>query len=387
MRDVVVVGGGVAAHRCAVELRRLGHRGTVTVISREQHAPYDRTLLSKDLLADDADLMRLAPRSRYADEGIELVLGTAAIGLDAAARRVELADGTARSFDGLVLCVGGRPVLPSRLAAPGVAVLREAGHLDRLRELFARGGQLVVIGGGFIGGEVASAAVTRGLDVTIVEQAAAPLEPVLGADVGARVAALHRDHGVKVLTGAGARAVTATGSGYRIELDDEATLTADSVVVGVGMAPATDWLAESGLTLDRGIVTDAACRTSLDAVFAAGDCARWWHPGYRGLCRVEHWDTASRHGAAAAKAVLGHAEPFAPLPFFWSDQHGVKFQWAGHAPEWDDVRVEGDDPGRFAARYFRSGELIGVLTAGQPRVFAKLRAELTAQSRSTNERR
>lgn len=384
-REVVVVGGGVAAHRCALELRRLGHDGTVTMISEEKHPPYDRTLLSKDMLVnDEAQLVPLSRQSQYADHGIELLLGTAAVALDTDAKCVELSDGTTRAFDKLVLCVGGRPILPSSLDAPGVAMVRDAAHLDRLRPTLARGGQLVVIGGGFIGGEVASAAVVRGLDVTLVEQAAAPLEPVLGAEVGARVADLHRNRGVKVLTGVGARAVATTESGYRIDLDDGAELSADAVVVGVGMTPATEWLADSGLVLDQGIVTDASCRTSMDSVFAAGDCARWWHPAYHTLCRVEHWDTANRHGAAAARGVLGSGEPFAPLPFFWSDQHDVKFQWAGHAPDWDDVRIDGDAPERFVARYFRRGDLIGVLAAGEPRLFAKVRAELAAPSHQPN---
>lgn len=377
-RDVVVVGGGVAAHRCALELRRLGHDGAVTVISGERHPPYDRTFLSKDMLVDDVELVPLAPRSEYTDQGIELLLGVPAVALDANARRVQLSDDTSRRYDSLVLCVGGRPVLPAALDAPGVAVMREATDVDRLRAILARGGQLVVIGGGFVGGEVASAAVTRGLDVTLVEQAGAPLEAVLGAEVGTLIAALHRERGVKVVTGVGAKAVSASQSGYRVDLDDGTSLAADAVVVGVGMAPATDWLAGSGLELDHGIVTDARCRTSLDSVFAAGDCARWWHPAYERLCRVEHWDTAGRHGTAVAKAVLGAAEPFMPLPFVWSDQHGVKFQWAGQAAGCDDVRVEGGDPARFVARYYRSGQLIGVFVSGQPREFAKARKELAA---------
>lgn len=375
--NVVVVGGGVAAQRCAFELRRRGHRGPVTLLCAEDRPPYDRTLLSKDNLTGSADPVPLAPAQRYAEHGIEVRLSTAASWLDTRARTVGLSDGGTATFDALVLCVGGQPVLPSGLDAPGVVVVREAAGTDRLRAVLDRGGQLVVIGGGFVGGEVASAAVRRGLDVTIVEQAGAPLEPVLGAEIGERVAGLHRMHGVKVLTGTGARAVTAGESGYRVDLVDGSVLSADAVVVGVGMAPATGWLADSGLHLDRGIVTDARCRASA-GVFAAGDCARWWHPTYQRYCQVEHWDTANRHGAAAAAAALGADEPFAPMPFFWSDQHGVKFQWAGHAPDWDDVRIsEETADGGLVARYHLDGELVGVLAAGSPRAFAKARRELT----------
>jgi NADPH-dependent 2,4-dienoyl-CoA reductase/sulfur reductase-like enzyme len=154
-------------------------------------------------------------------------------------------------------------------------------------------------------------------------------------------------------------------------------LRADAVVVGAGMAPATDWLRGTPVPLHDGVVTDSRCRTDVPGILAAGDCARWWHVGYGGLVRIEHWDTARRHGAAAAAAVLGEGEPFAPLPFFWSDQHGVKFQWVGYAPSWDAVELEhGDEPHAFTARYRSGDRLVAVLGAGQPRAVAAARREL-----------
>lgn len=379
-RDIVIVGGGVSAHRCAFDLRRNGYRGNLTLISKEMYAPYDRTLLSKDMLydAESAELVLLSEPDRYREAGIDLRLGLTADWLDADQRCIGLNDGSTRSFDRLVLSVGGSPILPSALDASGVLMVREAAGLSGLRQAMVPGTHMVVIGGGFIGGEVAAAATQLDVEVTLVEAAAQPLATVLGEKVGARVAALHRDRGVKVLTGAAANTVTATGKGFEVRFPDGARLAADSVVVGVGMRPNTDWLLESGIDIDRGIITDANCRTSADPVFAAGDCARWWHPRYSELCRVEHWDTANRHGAAVAKAVLGEEQSFAPLPFFWSDQCGVKFQFAGRAQSWDEVRVEGDSPSQFAARYYTSGNLTGVLVAGQPRVFADLRRELAA---------
>lgn len=376
--DIVVLGGGVAGHRCVTDMRRFGYRGKLTMIGKENLPPYDRTMLSKDMLHDGAlpGPVTLSEIDRYREADIDLRLGVAAEWLDVERRRIGLTDATTRSFDRLVLCVGGRPVLPPALDAPGVIVVREAAGLDRLRAAMVAGTRMVVIGGGFIGGEVAAAASGHGVEVTLVEAAAQPLEPVLGAEVGARVAALHRDHGVKVLTERPANSVVAQGKGFAVRFADGTELTADHVVVGVGMTPETDWLEKSGIELDDGIVTDANCRASLAPVFAAGDCARWWHSRYGELCRVEHWDTANRHGAAAARAVLGERTPFAPLPFFWSDQHGVKFQWAGRAPTWDELRIEGDSPSRFVARYFLDGDLAGVLAAGQPRVFAGLRREL-----------
>lgn len=378
-RDVVILGGGVSAHRCAFDLRRAGYDGGLTLVSAEGLPPYDRTLLSKDMLhgSGACDVVPLDESEAYHGAGIDLRLGVRGENLDLERRRVGLDDGTARSYDRLVLCVGGSPVLPRALDAPGVHVIREAAGVERLRDELIADSHLVIIGGGFIGGEVATAASRRGVEVTVVESAAQPLATALGNEVGERVAALHRDHGVKVLTRTQVESVSATGNGYDINLAD-ASISADSVVVGVGMTPNTDWLLGSGLHIDRGIVTDAGCRTSDDGVFAAGDCARWWHPGYADLCRVEHWDTANRHGAAVAQALLGTGQPFAPLPFFWSDQFGVKFQFAGRAGVWDDVRVEGESPGRFVARYFTAGVLTGVLAAGQPRVFAALRRELMA---------
>ncbi|MQA07824.1 MAG: NAD(P)/FAD-dependent oxidoreductase [Pseudonocardiaceae bacterium] len=383
-REVIVVGGGTAAHRCAVELRRDGFDGKVTLASGESQPPYDRTLVSKDMLADHtADAVALSERCEYERWDIDLRLDLRAECVDRDSRVVGLSDGSTERYDRLALCVGGRPVVPPELDAPGVIVLREAEHAARLRKGMVAGRHLVVIGGGFIGGEVATAAIRSGLRVTLVEAAAQMLEPILGDLVGARVAQLHRDNGVTVRTGTPANAVSSKGDGFEVSLADGAVVDADIVVLGVGMAPNIDWLDGSGLCLDKGVVTDEYCQSSADNIFAAGDCARWWHPDYGELCRVEHWDTAGRHGAAAAKAILGNQQSFAPLPFFWSDQHGVRFQWAGHAPSWDDIRIEGDAPDCFVARYFRSGRLAGVFVVGQPRVFARARRELveTASTR------
>ncbi|WP_199435433.1 NAD(P)/FAD-dependent oxidoreductase [Qaidamihabitans albus] len=375
--SVVVVGGGTAAHRCVFELRRKGFHGKVTLISSEPYPPYDRTLVSKDMLADHtANTVVLSERSEYDYWDIDLRLELTAEWLDVENHCLGLSDGSTQPYERLVLCVGGRPAVPPALDAPGVIVLRDAEHSARLRKAMVAGRHLVVIGGGFIGGEVATAAIGRGLQVTLVEAASQILEPVLGDRVGAQVAQLHRDHGVNVLTGTPANAVTKTKDGFEVALDGGAVTGADIVVLGVGMVPNTEWLRGSGLHLGQGVLTDENCQSSAGGIFAAGDCARWWHPTYAELCRVEHWDTAGRHGATVASAVLGEPRSFAPLPFFWSDQHDVRFQWAGHAPSWDEVRVEGDRPDRFAARYFRSGKLAGLFVAGQPRVFARARREL-----------
>jgi NADPH-dependent 2,4-dienoyl-CoA reductase/sulfur reductase-like enzyme len=215
----------------------------------------------------------------------------------------------------------------------------------------------------------------------MVEALREPLERVAGPEVGARVAQLHRDNGVEVVTGATAVAVRRDGERFAIDLAGGRTVVADAVLVGAGMRPATGWLEGSGVRVDGGIVTDSACRTDAPDVLAAGDCARWMNPRYGELMRVEHWDTARRHGAAAAASALGDDTPFAPLPFFWSDQHGVKLQSVGHAPVWDEVEIDDTDPAPgFVARYRLGGRLVGVFAAGRPRAIGLARKELQAIS-------
>jgi 3-phenylpropionate/trans-cinnamate dioxygenase ferredoxin reductase subunit len=383
IESIVVVGGGVAADRCVHGLRDAGYGGRLVMVTREDVAPYDRTLVSKDLLEPDPPVDRafLQPAGAYEERGIEVRHGTTATALDAGERRVTLSDGDTLAYDRLVICTGGEPVVPETLRCPGILVLREMGHAEAMRAALDGCRRIAIVGGGFIGGEVASAAVARGVEVTVIEALEQPLERVVGAEVGARVAELHRSHGVEVLTGAAAAAIGRDGEGFEIALAGGRTVTADVVLVGAGMRPVTDWLAGSGVRVDGGVVTDSACRTDVPGVLAAGDCARWLNPRYGALMRVEHWDTARRHGAAAAAAALGDDTPFAPLPFFWSDQHGVKLQSVGYAPVWDEVEIDETDPAPgFVARYRLDGRLVGVFAAGRPRAIGLARKELQATS-------
>ncbi|MEA2254401.1 MAG: 3-phenylpropionate/trans-cinnamate dioxygenase ferredoxin reductase component [Solirubrobacteraceae bacterium] len=386
-RRIVVVGGGVAAERCVHGLRERGFDGSLVMVTRERDLPYDRTLVSKDLLGAEPPAREpsLQPAGSYDERGIEVRAGTEATGIDVEARRLSLSDGDALEYDRLVICTGGEPVVPAALACPGVHVLRELRDARALREALDGCGTLAIVGGGFIGGEVASSAAARGIEVTLVEALEQPLARVAGPEVGARVAELHRRNGVQVLTGVLATGIGREGDGFELSLADGRTLRADAVVVGAGMRPVTGWLAGSPVRVDDGIITDSACRTSVPGVLAAGDCARWWHPGYERLVRVEHWDTARRHGAAAAAAALGEGEPFAPLPFFWSDQHGVKLQFVGYAPVWDEIDVDdADDDGGFVARYRLDGRLMGVFAAGQPRAIGAARRELQSTPTEVN---
>jgi NADPH-dependent 2,4-dienoyl-CoA reductase/sulfur reductase-like enzyme len=376
---IVVVGGGVAGERCVHGLRERGFEGRLLMVTREDELPYDRTLVSKDLLKEEPPVAEaiLQPAHAYAEREIEVRRGTTATSLDAASQRLSLSDGEVLGYDRLVICSGGEPVVPPALACPGIHVLREMRDAEVLRATLEGCERMAIVGGGFIGGEVASAAVARGVEVTVIEALEQPLARVVGLEVGARVAELHRRNGVRVLTEALAGAIRRDGAGFEIVLADGRSVQADAVLVGAGMRPATDWLDGSSIRVDGGIVTDSACRTEVPGILAAGDCARWWNPRYGELMRVEHWDTARRHGAAVAAAALGDETPFAPLPFFWSDQHGVKLQWVGYAPAWDEIEVEDADPEPgFVARYRREGRLVAVFAAGQPRAIGAARREL-----------
>lgn len=377
VRRIVVVGGGPAAHRCVMELRKLGFAGSVTMVAAEPVPPYDRTLLSKDNLADGGQApAAMALPGTYESLDVTVLLGRAAVGLDSRERVVRLSDGTQLGYDRLVLGVGGAPILPRALAAPGVLTMRVAEDVPAARDALERSRHVVVIGGGFIGGEIAAAATGFGCGVSLVEACDVPLGSVLGSEVGALVADLHRSKGVDVRCGAPAESVTEEAGGYRVVLGDGSELRCDSVVVGVGMRPDTEWLQPSGIEMNGAILTDAECRTSLPGVLAAGDCARWWSTRYGAYCHVEHWDTAGKHGAAAARAALGRPARFDPIPFFWSDQYDVKYQWAGHAPTWDAVEISGNGPAEFTARYRAGNRLAGVFVANRPKEFGRLRREL-----------
>lgn len=377
VRRIVVVGGGQAAHRCVMELRKIGYDASVTMVSSEAVPPYDRTLLSKDNLAGSAmETAALAPAGSYEALDVELLLDREAVALDAAGRAVELADGSRLDYDRLILAVGGTPVLPGALNAPGVLTLRTSEDVAPVRDALERSRHVAVIGAGFIGGEIAAAATGSGCAVTLVESCRVPLESVLGREVGRLVGDLHVARGVDLKCGVQAESVREAAGGYRVDLSDGTQLVCDSVVVGVGMRPRVEWLRSSGMEIGHAILTDAECRTSIPGVLAAGDCAQWWSARYGQYCHIEHWDTAGKHGAAAARAALGKAAGFDPVPFFWSDQYDVKYQWAGHAPKWDSVEISGDGPDKFIACYRNSGREVAVFAANRPKQFGQLRREL-----------
>jgi len=371
---VTIVGASLAGYWAAETLRRDGFEGRISLIGDEHHAPYDRPPLSKKYLAGDLndDRLALTTVERLADLQLDLRLGCSATGLDVAGRTLEV-DGAAEPFDGLVIATGTRcRTLPGTAGLAGVHTLRTRDDAAAIRDALADGARrLMVVGAGFIGAEVASTAIGRGVEVTMVEALEAPFGRVLGVEMGAVMADVHRHHGVDLRTGVGVDEVLGDGRVAGVRLADGATLDVDLLLVGIGVVPNTEWLEGSGLTLDNGVVCDGTCLAA-PGVVAAGDVARWPNPRYGELMRVEHWDNAVQQGVHAARRLLQsdeEATPFAPVPWFWSDQYDRKVQLAGRPHPDDEVRVVAGSTAehRFAAFYGRDGRFTAALGMNRPR--------------------
>ncbi|WP_031486553.1 NAD(P)/FAD-dependent oxidoreductase [Streptomyces bicolor] len=384
MRTVAVVGASLAGLSAARSLRKQGYDGRLVVVGDELHRPYDRPPLSKEFLAGTLGEAELALESDDEDLGAEWLLGVRATGLDHPRRVVRLGDGREVQADGVVIATGAAArTLPGSEGLAGVHTLRTLDDARALRDELARGGRLVVIGGGFIGAEVASTAYALGLDVTVVEAAPTPLAGPLGETMGAIVSALHADHGVRLECGVGVKGLSGETRVDAVLLEDGRSIAADIVVVGVGARPNVEWLEGSGIALDNGVKCGADGRTSLAGVVAVGDCANWYDPRAGFHRRVEHWTGARERPDAAVATLLagGAVEPGAPRPpYFWSDQYGVKIQFAGHAAGADSVTIEAGaaDDRDVLAVYRRAGDPVAVLGMNQPRLFMRWRKQLAA---------
>ncbi|MFI7540443.1 NAD(P)/FAD-dependent oxidoreductase [Actinoplanes sp. NPDC049599] len=364
MRRIVVVGASAAGLAAAETLRREGYDGVLTLIGAEPGVPYDRPPLSKQILAGEWEPERLALRTagELAALGLDLRVGVAAAGLDLATRTVRLADGTTAGYDGLVIATGVRPrVLPGA----GAHVLRTLDDALALRQRLGPGRRLVVVGAGFLGAEVAAVARRLGCEVTVLEPAPVPLAHALGERVGQVLAEAHRENGVLLRTGV--LVSEATGDGVRLAGGE--LVAADEVLVGIGSRPNTEWLAGSGLALADGLVCDRYSAAAPD-VYGAGDVARWHNDRYGVPMRIEHRTNAAEQGMAVARNLLRPRArtPFAPVPYFWSDQDHLRIQAYGHLRGHDEVAIV---DGAFAARRFvaayRTGDrLAGVLAVGMP---------------------
>lgn len=378
---IVIVGGGLAAVRTAQALRDLGHSGAIVMLSAEAEAPYDRPPLSKNHLLGELpdDALRLLPESSYRDLDIELRLAGEAVALDAASHTVTLAGGETVSYDRLVLATGARArMLPVLADRPGAFPLRTAQDSRRLAPVIARRGSIVVVGGGFIGLEVAAAARTRGCSVTVVEAQQAPLIGAVGPDVATWLRARHAAHGVDVRCGTTVTEATgAPGGGEQLRLSDGSMLRADAVIVGVGVVRDVDWLAVAGLEVADGLICDVDGRTCLPEVFGAGDIV--CHRTPDGPVAIGHWTAASTSARRVAHAVLGLNVPALPDDgFFWSDQYELRMQFTGQIrPDAEFALISGSfEDNKFVGHYRSAGRITGMFAVNDPRAFLKNRITL-----------
>jgi NADPH-dependent 2,4-dienoyl-CoA reductase/sulfur reductase-like enzyme len=376
---IVIVGGGLAAARTAEQLRRAEYAGVITLISDEDHLPYDRPPLSKEVLRAETDDVLLKPAEFYEEKDITLRLGSGATTLDTQAQTVTLANGDVISYDELVIATGLVPKrIPSFPDLEGVRVLRTLDESLALREHAGSARHAVVIGAGFIGCEVAASLRKLGVEVVLVEPQPTPLASVLGEQIGELVARIHRAEGVDVRCGIGVTEVKGTDHVEKVVLADGTELDADIVVVGVGSRPSTDWLDGSGVEVDNGVICDVAGRTSAPNVWAIGDVASW-RDAQGHQVRVEHWSNVAEQARVIVPAMLGvEATSAVVVPYFWSDQYDVKIQCLGE-PEADDiVHVVADDGRKFLAFYERDGAVVGVVGGGMPGKVMKARGKIAA---------
>ncbi|MDT7588958.1 MAG: 3-phenylpropionate/trans-cinnamate dioxygenase ferredoxin reductase component [Pseudonocardiales bacterium] len=333
---------------------------THIVVGAEDARPYERPPLSKEYLRGEAGREKVYVHDEgfYAEHDIELRRGRRAVDLSISSGEVELDDGERLPYDRLLLTTGAEP---RRLAIPGgeldgVMYLRTVEDSDALRERLDRGGSVVVVGAGWIGAEVAASARQRGLDVTVLDPAAVPLERVLGAEVGAIYRDIHADHGTKLLMGTGVEAFEGDTAVERVRTSDGRELPCDFVVVGIGVEPRTELAVRAGLDVDNGILVDEHLQTSAPGVFAAGDVANAHHPFYGERIRVEHWANALNQGPAAARNMLGPADAYDRLPYFFSDQYEVGMEYSGFARTWDRVVFRGDPASREFIAFWLVGD-------------------------------
>ncbi|MEV0993744.1 FAD-dependent oxidoreductase [Nonomuraea sp. NPDC050202] len=374
MNHVVVVGAGLAGVRTVEALRGRGFTGRITLIGQERHRPYDRPPLSKAVLKGEAD-------SSFVDTdldglGVEFWPGVGAKSLRAGV--VETTEGEV-AYDGLVIATGADPI---RLPGDGPQhVLRTIDDAHELRAMLVPGARVAIIGAGWIGAEVATAARRAGCAVTVVESAPAPLSTAVGAELGGRTLPWYDGIDLRLRT-----MVDSVDEGG-VRLVGGEFVEAHVVVTGIGVRPAVEWLADADIDLHNGVVTDEHLRTSLPGVVAVGDCAAWWSRRWGTRLRVEHWDTALNAPEVAAATLLGEEAVYDPVPYFWSEQFGHMLQYAGHHPAGDRLVYRGEPEGKWSAVWLAGdGTLAAVLAVDRPRDLVQGRRLIDAGARLDAER-
>lgn len=364
----VIVGAGLAGASAAAQLRKDGFEGRVILLGEEAERPYERPPLSKAYLRGETQREQLGARGPtfYADHAIELWTSTRAVAIEPRASEVVL-DGDRRvRYDRLLIASGAAP---RRLDLPGsdlagIHYLRTVDDADAIRQAAARARSAVVVGGGWIGAEVAASLRQLGLPVALIAPGSVPLERVLGTEIGTVYRDLHAQHGVELVTHQRAVAFRGHTAVEAVETADGTRVEGDLIVVGVGSQPRTELAAAAGLAVSDGILVDAHLETTVPGIFAAGDVAAAWHPRLGARVRVEHWDNAKRQGRAAARNMIGKAESYARIPYFYSDQYDLGMEYAGLATTWDQVVLRGDPASRaFIAFWLRDGRVLAGMNA------------------------
>jgi len=386
--DVLIAGGGLAAQRTAETLRRLGYDGRVRLLCDESHAPYDRPPLSKTVLTGERgpETPILRPARWYAEHDVELLLGARAAVVDPTARRVRLEDGACLRYGRLVIATGSRPRrLPVLPLGDKVRELRTIDDARALRDALSRGiERLAIVGAGLVGMEVASSAIALGVAVTLIEATPTPLGRALPPVLGRWLARLHARAGVEVLLERSVASVRDQGGRTELELSDGQRIAADLVLVAAGSVPATDWLADTVLGCAGAIEVDAGGRTVVPEIYAAGDAACFPDRATGRHIPTPHWEAAAHQGAAVARAIVGAPSEAMQPPMFWSDQHGVRIQFVGHAEPADRIDIEGAiEVPDFTAWLMRGEDPVGALLAGRPRALPDARCRIAA-ARTSN---
>lgn len=380
---VVIVGASVGGVRAAQELRGHGFAGPLILIEAEAHLPYDKPPLSKAVLDGSADDAAIAIVSdeQIRELALDLRLGCAAQRLDVVANRVHLDDGSSVDFDELIIATGARARTAPWTDVPGVRTMRNLADAHAVKDDLAHARHLIVCGAGFIGSEAASVARKHGLDVTIVDPVEIPMARIFGAEIGQQFTDLHHAHGVRTHLGVGITDIEASDGGFIVHLSDDTSIVGDAVLVGIGAVPNTEWLADSGLMIDNGVVCDEQLAAVGHAhVHAIGDLARWPDP-VRGMTRIEHWGNASDQAAHVARALTSddHPEPFAADGYVWSDQYDWHVQLVGRfAGAFASTERVHDVLGvPLAALYLDADDhVVGLLTVNAPRAIMSLRRRL-----------
>jgi 3-phenylpropionate/trans-cinnamate dioxygenase ferredoxin reductase component len=390
IQSVGIVGANIAGVSAAEALRRLGYDGRIVLIGAESELPYERPPMSKEYLAGQIDDERLTlrPQTFYDEHRIELWLGQRATALHADTRTITLATGEQHRFDRIVLATGCEllPLPVPGADLPGVYSLRTLADartlLAALRAGASQHERAVVIGAGFIGSEVAAACRMAGMDVTLIEMLPNPMERALGPEMGALLARIHRARGVDVRTGEMVAAIRGATRAEEVVTASGAHIPCSFVVVGAGVRPATQWLADAGLALDNGVVVDATCESSAPGIFAAGDVANWPYQSAASApllrVRLEHWDNALRQGETVAHNLLGEGAAYRHIPYFWSDQYDMKLQFVGYTPVWDRIVMRGAFPESFIAFYLREGRVRAAFSSNRPRDLVTLKKLVAA---------